>query len=127
MSFNKNEWTSEKSVVIVDNEYYLKEIKLRKISSGGGGNIYKKAHSRHEHRVVAEFMIGRKLKKNEIVHHKNEDKRDNRPDNLQVMTINEHTRLHATKNNKCIKCPNKHYANTLCRSHYMKKRYKQNG
>ncbi len=36
------------------------------------------------HRHVAERKLGRKLRKGEVVHHKNRDKTDNRRSNLQV-------------------------------------------
>ena len=36
------------------------------------------------HRHVAEMMLGRKLKKGEVVHHKNRNKLDNRRSNLWV-------------------------------------------
>lgn len=39
-------------------------------------------------------MLGRLLEPDEIVHHKNEDPSDNRPENLEVMTQAEHIRLH---------------------------------
>ena len=55
---------------------------------------YKKLHSRHEHRVVAERMLGRALKHGEIVHHKDGNKHNNDPANLEVMTQAEHARLH---------------------------------
>lgn len=37
-----------------------------------------------EHRFVAEFFAGRKLKKGEVVDHINRDKKDNRPSNLVI-------------------------------------------
>ena len=40
---------------------------------------------------------GRYLKENEVVHHINENKLDNRPENLEVMTASEHIKLHANK------------------------------
>ena len=47
-----------------------------------------------EHRAVVEAEIGRRLRRDEIVHHINGDKRDNRLSNLVIMDLAEHSRLH---------------------------------
>lgn len=50
------------------------------------------------HVVLMEQSIGRRLKKNEVVHHRDEDKGNNNFDNLQLMTRAEHAALHAILN-----------------------------
>ena len=47
-----------------------------------------------EHRLIAQRMLGRLIEKNEVVHHKNGNKLDNREENLQVMSRSEHEILH---------------------------------
>lgn len=64
---------------------------------GTGTKTYVKENGRHQHRVVMERKLGRKLKKGEIVHHIDHNKKNNHPDNLQVMTQSEHCRLHFKK------------------------------
>ena len=50
-----------------------------------------------EHRVVAEAKIGRYLSKGEIVHHIDENKLNNNPENLVVFrSISDHRRFHQT-------------------------------
>lgn len=55
---------------------------------------YIKEEGVHQHRIVAEKKIGRPLKKGEIVHHIDENKHNNEPENLEVMTQSEHIKLH---------------------------------
>ena len=49
------------------------------------------------HRDVASKKIGRPLRANEVVHHRDGNKLNNRPSNLQVMTRNQHCRVHHPK------------------------------
>ncbi len=58
-------------------------------------NTYRKFYGRHEHRVIGEMIAERKLRSNEHVHHIDGNKQNNDPSNLQVMSAEEHTRLHA--------------------------------
>ena len=60
----------------------------------------------YEHRLIAEEKLGRKLRKREIVHHINENKQDNRPENIRVLeNIAEHRLRHRSKNSN-LRLPN---------------------
>lgn len=51
----------------------------------GAGKTYRKRDGRHEHRVVAELKLGRPLNRGEVVHHIDGRKRNNAPENLDVL------------------------------------------
>ena len=72
-----------------------------KIHSSGYIMAYVPDHPRataegylHEHVVIMERAIGRYLEPDEVVHHINRDKTDNRLENLQLMKRSEHSRMH---------------------------------
>ena len=82
------------------NKKWTKKMRLKKREqvlerTGKGEKAYNKFLGRHEHRVVAERMLGRKLKKNEVVHHIDLNKQNNDEKNLVVLPSNsEHSHLH---------------------------------
>ena len=47
-----------------------------------------------EHRLIAEFALGRKLRRSEVIHHINGDKIYNRNENLLVCSHKYHAELH---------------------------------
>lgn len=63
-----------------------------------------------EHRIIMENKLGRLLTRKEVVHHLNEIKKDNRPENLELKAnksihASEHG-LESPKNITKLKCPN---------------------
>lgn len=47
-----------------------------------------------EHRLVMERVLGRRLRRDEHVHHRDGDKQNNEPENLEAMSPEEHARHH---------------------------------
>src|SRR5690625_2403546 len=91
----------------------VKEIKHKRKNHNGYIEIYMPDHHRargngyvFKHIVIAEKMINRNIKPNEVVHHINEIKTDNRTSNLKVMDRGEHTKLHSKdrKTGRYLKC-----------------------
>jgi len=62
---------------------------------GTGTKWYVKENQAHQHRVVAERILGRPLTDLEVVHHEDNDKKNNDPSNLIVFpSSGEHSRHH---------------------------------
>jgi DNA-binding transcriptional regulator YiaG len=51
-----------------------------------------------EHRYVMEQYLGRKLSRDEVVHHKDGNKENNDIENLELMSLSEHSRQHMLGN-----------------------------
>lgn len=49
----------------------------------------------YEHDLIEMEMLGRNLRADEVVHHRNGNRADNRPENLEVTTRSHHAREHA--------------------------------
>ena len=69
-------------------EGYRNFIKIKENTKNGNQNYIPYA------RYIIQKKIGRKFKDNEIVHHINEDKLDDRIENLKLMLVNEHIKMH---------------------------------
>jgi hypothetical protein len=91
---------TDKTVSTKLKKYGLKiPIKCYKYS-GFNGNGYPVTYGKGNrkdrviHRMIAQKVLGRELTSNEVVHHINMDKTDNRNENLLICTNNFHRYLH---------------------------------
>lgn len=66
------------------------------VNREGYREIRKNKNSILEHRYIMEKYINRKLTEEEVIHHINGNKQDNRIDNLIIVTRSEHMLIHNT-------------------------------
>lgn len=78
---------------IASNGYVLQRV-------GTGHHLADVRGYAYEHRVVAEQKLGRCLRDDEEVHHIDEDKQNNDPSNLEVVTSAEHGMKHRTSTSR---------------------------
>lgn len=81
------------------------EYNLAKAPEDYPGKTYHKGLIPEHHKVWWE-ETGELVEKDEVIHHKNEDKKDNRFENLEKMTLTEHNRLHSDgRQIAVLECP----------------------
>lgn len=101
-----NMWKGGRS--IASNGYVLIRVGLSHPLSDTRGYAY-------EHRLVASQKIGRSITSSEHVHHINGDKTDNRPENLEVLTVVEHRLVHRKKDsNRKLPTESNEFIECLC-------------
>ncbi|MBN1250158.1 MAG: HNH endonuclease [Anaerolineae bacterium] len=71
------------------------KVRGEQVKAHSEGRTYTKTNGRHTHRVVMENKLGRALRPGEIVHHKDGNKLNNAPGNLELISSQEeHARAH---------------------------------
>jgi len=94
-NFTRQKWVPSKSYICCSRKCHTEfQRKDRVINGNGYVAIWVDDQKVLEHRFVMEQYLGRSLLENEIVHHINNNRTDNRVENLQVMTQGQHVGLH---------------------------------
>lgn len=81
--------------------YHKRFCGKNKISLDGGYEYFidNNGNPVYVHRFIAEQKLGRKLLPTEEPHHKDGNKRNNNPDNIEVLLVPDHRRYYAKINN----------------------------
>lgn len=74
---------------------YLYFLDSRHPLANSGGKVY-------HHRHIASVKLGRWLLPSEVVHHIDEHKDNNAPENLEILTASEHMRLHSLQHGRSV-------------------------
>ncbi|MBC8307031.1 MAG: HNH endonuclease [Pelagibacterales bacterium] len=100
-SYGRNSYksTHSSSKPYTSRSYRRQSNKLTTRTHNGYSQFYdkNKGGCQFTHRRVAEKKLGRQIRPGYEVHHINHNKRDNRPQNLAVITRSQHRAIHQNK------------------------------
>lgn len=71
-----------------------------------------------EHRLIMEKIIGRYLKPEEIIHHRDKNKLNNDSENLEIISKSLHPGKHPQRKKICVICSKPQVARGYCSPHY---------
>lgn len=102
--------TNQEKMIFFANKPEARKKQADSLRGRGLKLSYTKKFGVHQHRAIAEKKIGRKLGKNEVVHHIDGNKHNNSEENLEVMNRSDHMKIHSPSKfkTKQTHCKNGH-------------------